>query len=51
MKVRIEVDIEEMVIQRIQELTRTPIREFIETTLNKNFDQVVQVLMLEAYKE
>ena len=51
MKVRVHVDIDENVINRIQELTRTPIKEFIETTLNKNYDQVIQLLMSEVYRD
>ncbi len=45
MKVRVHVDIEEAVIQRIQELTRGPVKDFIEYQLNNNFDLIIQYLL------
>lgn len=44
MKVRVHVDIEDVVISRVQELTKLQIKDFIEKVLNENYDEVVQFL-------
>ena len=49
MKVRVHVDIEDAVISRIQELTRMTIKEFIEKTLNQDYNEVIQLLVTNQY--